>query len=192
MPSITVQRGKVVMRDGKVGTEQGCCCDDEAEAGYCCVDGECVASTREDCERCEPILDQNGFPTGFDGLCGEWVKGPLPQDCDDNSWLCPNLPAFVCIQGLPPEWDAFKELTGGPLYFDQVNDPVSDLGLVPRCGRWRLQGTLNVGNVLRVILEYLPEPAAGECFPQTAVVEIRDGTGALIEMRTITITEGQC
>ena len=36
MTQITVQDGKIVLRDGKVGTEQGCCCD-----------GDCGCSLRE-------------------------------------------------------------------------------------------------------------------------------------------------
>lgn len=36
MTAITVQDGKIVMRDGKVGTEQACCC------GGCVCTGECV------------------------------------------------------------------------------------------------------------------------------------------------------
>lgn len=40
MTLITFQDGKVVMRDGKVGTEQGCCCGcatDEDCTTQCCV-----------------------------------------------------------------------------------------------------------------------------------------------------------
>lgn len=62
MTRITLQDGKVVLRDGQVGTEEACCCDDEKCSGPCddsedcdpgcfCEDGECVeCRSREDCD----------------------------------------------------------------------------------------------------------------------------------------------
>jgi hypothetical protein len=65
MTLITLQDGKLVLRDGKVGTEQECCCkkcesDEDCPEGECCVDGEC-GPCEEECsgpcdgnEDCEP------------------------------------------------------------------------------------------------------------------------------------------
>jgi hypothetical protein len=60
MTLITLQDGKLVLRDGKVGTEEACCCEEEEKcSGPCddsedcdpgceCVDGECVEEEEED------------------------------------------------------------------------------------------------------------------------------------------------
>jgi len=63
MTLITLQDGKVVLREGKVGTEQACCCGEEEKcSGPCddsedcdpecfCEDGECVeCRSSEDCD----------------------------------------------------------------------------------------------------------------------------------------------
>jgi len=65
MSPLTVQDGKLLLRDGKLGTEQACCCkkcegpcDDEnpCPEGCECVDGEC-------CPECIPC------PDDFTSLC---------------------------------------------------------------------------------------------------------------------------
>lgn len=52
MTLITFQDGKPVMRDGKVGAGQGCCC--ESGCGRCITDGTVNYDyrTREECEKC--------------------------------------------------------------------------------------------------------------------------------------------
>ena len=37
MTSLTSQDGKLVVRDGKLGTEQACCCGEGNETGVCCT-----------------------------------------------------------------------------------------------------------------------------------------------------------
>lgn len=63
MTLIAIQDGKVVMRDGQIGTGAECCCG----CGRCMKDGEwlCEHTTREECEACvtpklcfNPITDQ--------------------------------------------------------------------------------------------------------------------------------------
>jgi hypothetical protein len=83
MTRITLQGGKLVLRDGKVGTEQACCCEkcegpcdtnEECSPGCKCQDGECVAVSCSDCFKncclfiqgrnlCEPdtVFDENGI-----------------------------------------------------------------------------------------------------------------------------------
>ena len=100
MTLITLQDGKVVMRDGKVGTEQACCC-----GGCCCVDGvaDGTKTTREACEECLPAyecFDENTFEfwpvadcsecdgagqscyqNGTTGPCGTWIEKDCSQVC---------------------------------------------------------------------------------------------------------------
>ncbi len=50
MSSITIQDGKVLLRDGAVGTEQACCCDDSSRIVKCCYAGVCAEVTAAECE----------------------------------------------------------------------------------------------------------------------------------------------
>ena len=101
MTLITIQDGKPVLRDGKVGTEQACCC----RSGCCCVNGEADPSktTKESCEECIPVyecFDENTFEfwpvgdcsecqgeglscyqNGTSGPCGTWIEKPCEQVC---------------------------------------------------------------------------------------------------------------
>jgi hypothetical protein len=61
MTRITLQNGQIVLRDGKIGTEQACCCkkcegpcDEEnpCPEGCACVDGECVDGGEAPCDNC--------------------------------------------------------------------------------------------------------------------------------------------
>jgi len=91
---ITLQDGKIVIRDGKVGTEEACCCGD----------GECTADA--DCCYCEFFLltgapttgpnPADGFPgcgcvpdAGFIGPGSFWdcfcrVRNPTCGDCNET------------------------------------------------------------------------------------------------------------
>jgi hypothetical protein len=81
---ITFQDGKVVLRDGQVGTEEACCC----ETGACCADdGTCSQTTEGDCS-------------------GTWHEGVDCDDIDCTSGCCElvtssngDCPYFRCVRG---------------------------------------------------------------------------------------------
>jgi hypothetical protein len=102
--AITIQNGSIVVRDGKIGTEQACCCggcsgpcDDEnpCPEGCACVDGECVAVTS-----CAGTCvwtndaDFEGPPVG-----GWYLQVPGCEDeencqCGDPVALCGEAPEY--------------------------------------------------------------------------------------------------
>lgn len=95
MTLITMQDGKVVMRDDKAGTEQACCC-----GGECSIDADCALA-------CDCCLAGQCF--GF----GEMPPDPQAT-CEgyggiwDGNACCPG-PAFPpiyynCVDG-PPGFD---------------------------------------------------------------------------------------
>lgn len=100
--------GKIVSKDGKLGTGQECCCG----GGACCAQDQCYDGlTQAECEQCIPLyecvgspsmsgqlvadcsecpedtsfcgnVDQGpGVPAGFDGYCGQYRAG---KTCADN------------------------------------------------------------------------------------------------------------
>jgi hypothetical protein len=94
MTLITLQDGKIVLRDGKVGTEQACCC-----GGCCIVDGniEFGYATQQECEQCdvtrtceeysEPTPE--GCPDGYDNDgFGECVRYRTVADCSECDGYC--------------------------------------------------------------------------------------------------------
>jgi hypothetical protein len=99
---ITLQGGEIVLRDGKVGTEQACCCG----GGVCCLpDGTCSTeyTTKQQCEQCVqayqcfdyetfeslPVEDcsecEGECSEVTEGACGTWLPGV--DGCDPNP--CP-------------------------------------------------------------------------------------------------------
>jgi len=74
MTLITFQDGKPVMRDGKVGTGQGCCC---GGCGRCLVDGQVNHDyrTQAECERCRQCVEM--LQTECNGDC---PNGALPGE----------------------------------------------------------------------------------------------------------------
>jgi hypothetical protein len=155
---ITLQDGKIVLRDGKAGTEQACCCD--GEGGCCCVDFgvDPDLTTRAECE----------------AAGGDWIPG---RDCEyqdindeclalvpgQNDWL-------FCLSGWPvqatgsgPGQGPF--VFGDDLYFPEsviigpkqglireitfpdrfiYSDPNRVFQLAQRCGLWHL--SINSGS----------------------------------------------
>ena len=98
MTLITFEDGKAVFRDGKVGTEQACCCQ-----GCCCVDGEPVPgiTSREECEECTGTFicretqqpDENGeCPEGwtfvFAGLGSYCQRDTVVDSCENCNGQC--------------------------------------------------------------------------------------------------------
>ncbi len=87
MTQITLQDGKLVMRDGRVGTEQACCCEPGDETDECqgpcetdndcsenckCNEGECAPKDCRDCEKacCVFIQGRNTCQAGSSGSEG--------------------------------------------------------------------------------------------------------------------------
>jgi hypothetical protein len=95
MTLITLQDGKVVLRDGKVGTEQACCCGENCDV-FCDVNGVCP----EGCE-CNRIGCAYFFSPP-DGQCppgSEFIRNCPPGFEDDVE--CVKIvysddPDFVC------------------------------------------------------------------------------------------------
>jgi len=72
MTQITFQDGKPVLRDGKVGTGQGCCC--KQDCSRCIRNGEwdCQYTTQESCEDCTRTYTcDEARQTECDGDCPE-------------------------------------------------------------------------------------------------------------------------
>ena len=65
-PSITLQNGKFVLRDGKVGTEQACCC--EKEECCTCLNGFSVYANGA-------LLGGESTFQGFQPRRAEWIPG---------------------------------------------------------------------------------------------------------------------
>jgi hypothetical protein len=72
MTLITIQDGKLVLRDGAIGTEQACCCakcsgpcdeNEDCAPGCACVDGECVPTGA--CCYCQEYSQRGGAGGGF-------------------------------------------------------------------------------------------------------------------------------
>ena len=87
MSPLTVQDGKLLLRDGKLGTEQACCCG--------CPPGSIL----------------------FNGKCSQDCGEDASPNCPDGYFCCPQLIAIdenniavyinVCLPILKPEEDVF-------------------------------------------------------------------------------------
>lgn len=134
--ALTVQNGSLVVRDGKLGTGQGCCCG----GGPCnpstcpngtqctppcvCVDGQCVPETGACClpetESCE--VDRGPCPEDLDCGPGRYCNevgrclepGTVPVGTCDGVVLGPGDPAR-CENNLPR---AQCEAQGGTFHAD--------------------------------------------------------------------------
>lgn len=108
--ALTVQNGSLVVRDGKLGTGQGCCCGGGGGSGPCnpstcpngtqctppcvCVDGQCVSGgacclpsggcqgglSQEACEECVVWCRENGLRPQGELECPEGWDGLSGQD----------------------------------------------------------------------------------------------------------------
>jgi hypothetical protein len=107
MTQITFQDGKVVFRDGAVGTEQACCCkkcsgpcegDEDCAPGCVCVDGECV-----ECNCVVFASQQIDYCTQVDG---EWQYCSLgqcvPCECGEG-WT-----TTILQEGVLPWGEAYR------------------------------------------------------------------------------------
>jgi hypothetical protein len=103
MTTITTQGGKIVLRDGRVGTEQGCCCEGDATCEECVNN-----SLPADCELCNDLypLSTNAYnaeiaagfpPCGYDsGLTGAALFAAMDDACSGYS---PPVYCYVCEDG---------------------------------------------------------------------------------------------
>ena len=88
MTLITFQDGKPVLRDGKVGTGQGCCC--KQDCSRCIRNGEwdCQYTTKETCEDCTRTY-----------TCDEARQTECDGDCPDG--FTPGDPMTVQVEPTP-------------------------------------------------------------------------------------------
>ena len=139
MTLITVQDGKIVMRDGQVGTEQACCC--------CCTAGDtqyapgATVSVTEDINGCEgqgnttiialdlPMISCgvfegpgtiSGDPAVYKAIYnGDGTWQTLIDDVSDNFFLAVPIPgaggntvvAFPCVNDLDGPLDRSSDVT---------------------------------------------------------------------------------
>ena len=107
MTQITVQDGKVVMRDGQVGTEQGCCCEED--------DGCPAGQVLKVLDECAFIKPGETCPEGFfiwetynfggetyvqcrGNLCLDSVSVAAYRECyDENGDPDPTCAAAQCV-----------------------------------------------------------------------------------------------
>jgi hypothetical protein len=78
MTRITFQDGKVVLRDGQVGTEEACCCGGECECPNECVENLAISlGGNPECF--------GGFYSDFLNCAGGGISAVL--QCNDGQWL---------------------------------------------------------------------------------------------------------
>lgn len=120
MSELTVQDGKLVVRNGTLGTGRGCCCG--GETGVCCLNnGSCTTEygTRQECEECVPentcyeymFLEnpEDPCPEGWTGSGGYCERTTTPQSCDDCDGYC-----LEQIVGPCGHWKAGKVCEDAP------------------------------------------------------------------------------
>lgn len=141
MSELTVQDGKLVVRDGKIGTGQACCCG----GGHCCINGRANASftTQAACEAVGGrwVVSPAATCTGTCGpgsRCGDGCEcvglyGPMPGDpymngnceqccgpytCNQSYFSC-NDPQFSAVLGnsQPGDPDPCETVYGAGWYY---------------------------------------------------------------------------
>lgn len=101
MTKIAFENGKPVMRDGKIGTGQGCCCD-QPGCSRCIRNGErdCAHKTEESCEECVRTY-----------ACEETRQTECDGDCPEG--LAPGEPVRVVASQTPgcENWTGYGTTT---------------------------------------------------------------------------------
>ena len=97
MTRITLQDGKIVLRDGKVGTEQACCCDDEPCVCPPCSDDFSFSVTWAGLTATTNICFVDG---SYFGVANEFppngfITLEVTASCEIGNWL---LAATLCYQ----------------------------------------------------------------------------------------------
>lgn len=173
MTAVTVQNGIIVVRDGKVGTEQECCCVCER----CMVGGEwdCRYTTQEACEQCVTTHICQNTETAAertvsscsecneetewcysltDGPCGEWNPNaacePCPceehADCPSGQYCCDG----VCREILCPDFKYYHIVfhiagTPGPAGLSKICVSNVDAILLNPCGEQGISRAVSYG-----------------------------------------------
>jgi hypothetical protein len=94
--------GKLLLRDGKLGTGQGCCCGGPCNPSTCPTGTECTPPCVCQNGECKPACDPQECPTGTECtppcVCqnGECKPACDPQECP-NGTEC--TPPCVCVDG---------------------------------------------------------------------------------------------
>jgi hypothetical protein len=93
MTLITFQDGSPILKDGKIGTEQACCC-----GGACCLpDGTCSIeyAKQVECEECQSecfeymtVGEEEECPEGWYGGGGECFRDSLVSSCEECPGEC--------------------------------------------------------------------------------------------------------
>lgn len=149
--------GKIVSKDGKLGTGQACCCkkcegpcDEEnpCPEGCVCVDGQCVPPTS--------------------GACCGWICDYLGDILWPEDWYDPESPNYQNYLSIPPPEGWLGGFDGGWLKtingVENCTDPDVYAAIVAE-----LEAELNayvvpLGGVVNQILLY-PDSSGQGCFP---------------------------
>lgn len=136
MTLITLQDGKPVMRDGKVGTEQECCC---GNCQICCCGNEASTggdqTTSAGCEECYRECVETTYPNPVEpdenGDCqaGYTLVDGYCYQCPEGYTL-ETSPAIVC-----------KRVTQAPLDCQGCDGECAE-GLSGPCGTWQTSADL--------------------------------------------------
>jgi hypothetical protein len=110
MTLITFNDGKVLMRDGKVGTEQGCCC----EEGSCCNDLDLNVLLYGDEPYSWPNVNPGGQPAPMYGGGGEPPQVPVPGSGLGSCKVVQACLRWVCIKFSATSEVIESAVYGGP------------------------------------------------------------------------------
>lgn len=148
MTQITVQDGKIVLRDGKVGTGEGCCC----EGGFCPPGTQCTIYPFYEVDYCEEVdgqwvVTQSCPPLGVECVPCECLEGftltsqedkePFPGagflvryiTCDHDPIVAPST---ECCGESPPG-DCFDEVNAVLEVVYETNAGFYEAGWITEC-----------------------------------------------------------
>lgn len=204
MTLITWNDGGPLFKDGKVASEEGCCCG--GKCGRCIIDGEwdCRYTTREQCEQCDTTVICQNLETVeerivsdcsecdaetewcysmTEGPCGTWDANaecePCPceqnSDCPDGQYCCDG----VCREPICPTVKYFHIVfhfpaVPGPAGTSKVCDTNLSQLLVNPCGTAVLTRAVSYGPFFNCTLSVSAELGAG-CVLQNIVVTQSSG-----------------
>jgi hypothetical protein len=202
MTLITFQDGKPVLRDGKVGTEQACCC----QCGRCIIDGEwdCRYATKAQCEECTTtyycenletadvtVVDDCSECVGENVYCYSTIEGPCgtwepnapcePCPCEENA-DCPEGQSCcdgICREPICPDVKYYHIVfhipaVPGPAGTSKVCQSNLDQLLLDPCGMAGISRSVSYGPFFNCGLTVSAEIGAG-CILQNIVVTQTSG-----------------
>jgi hypothetical protein len=162
MSSITIENGKIVVRDGKVGTEQACCC---GSCGCNLCDGDQIVVTIENQDLALPTAGQ------FEYLALEEIAQA------GNS--------LGCVRALNALWQCGSDIFWDSLPFDKPSPWPNEKIVVWAIVGWQSNDDINICGQERDLL-YVMEcdqngcPSVGEVFYDSGAVDQGDCNAALI------------